>query len=178
MRIAQVAPLAEDVPPSRYGGTERVIAALCDALVAGGHDVTLFATATSQTRARLAPAAPNALRKRMTGVELTELGPHLHLRMMADVYRRADEFDVIHSHTDLMTLPFVETVSTPTVMTMHGRLDTAAMRSVLPLYRDAALVSISDHQRRAVEDLPLHWLATVPNGLDLARYHRQPRGDG
>ena len=176
MRIAQIAPLYEDVPPRTYGGTERVIAALCDALIARGHDVTLFATGTSRTAARLEAVVGAALRARMDPGEMADVGTHLHLRMLADVYRRAPDFDIVHSHIDLLTLPFVETSATPTVLTMHGRLDTSAVQRVLPMYPGAPLVSISDDQRRPVEGLPVDWVATVPNGLDLSAYHQQGRG--
>ncbi len=178
MRIAQIAPLYEDVPPRTYGGTERVIAALCDGLVARGHDVTLFATGGSQTDARLESVISASLRVRMNPTEMADIGGHLHLRMLADVYGQASDFDVIHSHIDLTTLPFVESSVTPTVLTLHGRLDTPVVQRVLPMYPGVALVSISDHQRQAVDGLPVEWVATVPNGLDLGEYHRQRRGAG
>jgi glycosyltransferase involved in cell wall biosynthesis len=178
MRVAQIAPLYEDVPPRTYGGTERVIAALCDGLVARGHDVTLFATGGSRTDARLESVIAASLRVRMDPSEMSDVGGHLHLRMLADVYQRASDFDVIHSHIDLTTLPFVESSVTPTVLTLHGRLDTTAIQRVLPMYPGVPLVSISDHQREAVDGLPVDWIATVPNGLDLGSYHRQPRGSG
>jgi glycosyltransferase involved in cell wall biosynthesis len=178
MRVAQIAPLYEDVPPRTYGGTERVIAALCDGLVERGHDVTLFATGGSRTDARLESVIAASLRTRMDRTEMADVGSHLHLRMLADVYQRASDFDVIHSHVDLTTLPFVESSLTPTVLTLHGRLDTTAIQRVLPMYPGVPLVSISDHQREAVDGLPVEWIATVPNGLDLAAYHREPRGSG
>jgi glycosyltransferase involved in cell wall biosynthesis len=178
MHIAQIAPLFEDVPPRTYGGTERVIAALCDGLVARGHDVTLFATGGSRTDARLESVIAASLRERLEPPDMSDVGSHLHLRMLADVYQRASDFDVIHSHIDLTTLPFVESSVTPTVLTLHGRLDTTAVQRVLPMYPGVPLVSISDHQREAVEGLPVDWIATVPNGLDLGPYHRQPRGTG
>jgi glycosyltransferase involved in cell wall biosynthesis len=178
MRIAQIAPLYEDVPPRTYGGTERVIAALCDGLVARGHDVTLFATGGSRTDARLESVISASLRLRMNSSEMADIGGHLHLRMLADVYGHASDFDVIHSHIDLTTLPFVESSVTPTVLTLHGRLDTPVVQRVLPMYPGVPLVSISDHQREAVDGLPVEWVATVPNGLDLSRYHQQRRGAG
>jgi len=177
MRIAQVAPLYESVPPQAYGGTERVIAALCDGLTEAGHDVTLFAAGSSTTQAQLEPVVSAPLRTRMSRAEMIEVAPHLHLRMLADVYARADEFDVIHAHTDLWTLPFVDSTDTPTVITMHGRLDLDIVRHVLPRYPDVALVSISDHQRRALAGRAVNWAATVYNGLDLDRYLREPAGD-
>jgi glycosyltransferase involved in cell wall biosynthesis len=100
--------------------------------------------------------------------------------MLADVYERADEFDVIHSHADLWTLPFVARSSTPTVLTMHGRLDLEHVRHTLPLFPNVPLISISDHQRQPVADIPVNWIATVHNGLDLQRYQHAAatsRGD-
>jgi len=179
VRIAQIAPLYESVPPLGYGGTERVIAGICDGLVDLGHDVTLFAAGTSVTRAELVEVVSAPLRLRMTRQEMIEVAPHLHLHLLAEVYERAADFDVIHSHADIWTLPFARRTSTPTVLTMHGRLDLDHVRASLPLYPDVPLVSISDHQRLAVADLPgLNWAATVYNGLDLTRYLRcdRPRG--
>lgn len=181
MRVAQIAPLYEAVPPRRYGGTERVIAALCDGLVQCGHDVTLFAADGSSTAADLVPVVPAPLRERMTRDEMGTIAPHLHLRMLADIFDRASEFDVIHSHTDIWTLPFAASSTTPTLLTMHGRLDIPECRHALALYPDAALVSISDHQRCAVRDLAPRWLGTVYNGLDLRAYttasHQVERGE-
>jgi len=169
VRIAQVAPLYEAVPPGAYGGTERVIATLCDGLVAMGHDVTLFAPRTSQTAAVL-EAYDDPLRERLGADELVDLAPHLHLQMMADLYARREEFDVVHSHLDIWTFPFARLFDTPTVLTMHGRLDLDFLRDLLPRYGSVPLVSISDDQRRAVADLDLTWAATVYNGLDFSTY--------
>ncbi len=178
LRIAQVAPLYESVPPQTYGGTERVISALTDELVRRGHRVTLFAAGGSRTRARLEPCTADALRLGMSRWELERVAPHLHLAMLSEIYARADEFDVIHAHTDIWTLPFAAQASTPTVVTMHGRLDLPELRQVLPRYPAQPLVSISDHQRLAVRDLDLWWAGTCHNGLDLSAYLRQPRGSG
>jgi len=177
VKIAQIAPLYESVPPVGYGGTERVIAGICDGLVDLGHEVTLFAAGTSSTKAELVQVVPTPLRKRMSREEMVDVAPHLHLRMFSDVYARADEFDVIHSHADIWTLPFALRADTPTVITMHGRLDLDHVRETLPLYPSVPLVSISDHQRTAVADLDVNWAATVYNGLDLDHYlaHRPPK---
>jgi glycosyltransferase involved in cell wall biosynthesis len=169
MRIAQVAPLYEAVPPGAYGGTERIIATLCDGLVEMGHDVTLFAPRTSETAATL-EAYEDPLRERFDSDQLTNLAPHLHLQMMADLYARRDEFDVVHSHLDIWTFPFERFSDVPTVLTMHGRLDLDFLRDLMPRYGSVPLVSISDDQRRAVADLDLTWAATVYNGLDFAAY--------
>jgi len=178
LRIAQVAPLYEAVPPGAYGGTERVIATLCDGLVAQGHDVTLFGPATSSTEARLV-AFEKPLRERFSADEMSDVAPHLHLEMMAEVSARAGEFDVVHSHLDLLALPFTSLIDTPTVLTLHGRLDLDFVRELLPRYGSVPLVSISNDQRRALEDLDLTWAATVYNGLDLRHYRDVPHdGDG
>jgi glycosyltransferase involved in cell wall biosynthesis len=176
MRIAQVAPLYEAVPPGAYGGTERVIATLCDGLVARGHDVTLFGPETSETAAAL-ESFEKPLRERFDGDELVNLAPHLHLQMLAELYARDGDFDVIHSHLDIWTLPFTRLSRTPSVLTMHGRLDLDHLRDLLPRYPSVPLVSISDDQRRAVADLDLTWAATVYNGLDLTEYHDVPHQD-
>jgi len=177
MRIAQVAPLYEAVPPGAYGGTERVIATLCDGLVARGHEVTLFAPETSETSAKL-EAYGLPLRERLSREELVDLAPHLHLQMLAELYRRHDEFDLVHSHLDIWTMPFTAICSIPTVLTMHGRLDLDFLRDLLPRYASVPLVSISDDQRRAVADLGLTWAATVYNGLDFAAYDVPHDPDG
>ncbi len=102
------------------------------------------------------------------------VAPHLHQEMMAEVSWRSGEFDVIHSHLDLLALPFTRLIATPTVLTLHGRLDLDFVRELLPRYGSVPLVSISNDQRRAVEDLDLTWAATVYNGLDLSRYREVP----
>jgi glycosyltransferase involved in cell wall biosynthesis len=173
MRIAQVAPLYEAVPPGAYGGTERVIATLCNGLVALGHDVTLFAPRTSETAAVL-EEFDDPLRPRLTAQQLVTLAPHLHLEMLAELYRRRDTFDLVHSHLDIWTLPFTRLFDTETVLTMHGRLDLDLLRDVLPRYGSVPLVSVSNEQRRAVADLDLRWAATVYNGLDLTSYCHVP----
>src|SRR5581483_2954250 len=168
MRIAQVAPLYESVPPRLYGGTERVVSYLTEALVHEGHEVTLFASGDSITSAKLEVQCLEALR----------LNPHCqdslapHLSMLGRVYRRAAEFDVIHCHTDYLGLPFTHYTRTPTVLTLHGRLD---IPEVAPLYTDypnVALVSISDDQRRPLPNVS--WAATVYHGLPSSLYKFQP----
>ena len=107
----------------------------------------------------------------MSRSELAEVSPHLHLKLLADVYDRASEFDVIHSHIDVWTLPFAERSATPSVLTMHGRLDTDYVQEILPLYPEIPLVSVSDSQRDPVTRHRLRWMATVHNGLDLRVSH-------
>jgi glycosyltransferase involved in cell wall biosynthesis len=152
-----------------------VIAGLCDGLVAQGHEVTLFAPEGSETAATL-EAYGEPLRTRFTADELVNLAPHLHLEMFADVYERADDFDVVHSHLDIWTFPFERFSDVPTVLTMHGRLDLDFLRDLMPRYASVPLVSISDDQRRAVADLDLTWAATVYNGLDQSPYRAVPHG--
>jgi glycosyltransferase involved in cell wall biosynthesis len=177
MRIAQVAPLYESVPPTNYGGTERVVAALCDGLVDLGHDVTLFAAGESTTRAKLHEVVPTPLRQRMTRQELIEVAPHIHLRLLAELFGD-QRFDLIHSHLDVWTLPFAAASTMPTLTTLHGRLDLPMIRSVLGMYSPLPLVSISDAQRQPLDGLDLNWVGTVPHGLDLSDYQRQPKRAG
>ena len=178
MRVALIAPLYETVPPSGYGGTERVVAGLADELVGLGHDVTLFAAGGSHTAARLVAAVPAPLRGSMSRRELIDVAPHLHLQMLADVYRQAERFDIVHAHTDIWTLPFIRLCHVPTVITMHGRLDIDAVQRVFPLYPDIPLVSISDHQRVALDHFPVRWAGTCHNGLPLDRLLNADPGRG
>src|ERR1700746_1027379 len=143
MKIAQVAPLTEAVPPALYGGTERIVAYLCDALVSLGPDVTLFASGHSVTRARLDASWPNALRLD------SSVGDYLalHICMLERVVRRADEFDMIHLHVDYLGYPFMRRVAVPFLTTLHGRLDLRELQSVYELFDDVPVVSISDAQR-------------------------------
>jgi glycosyltransferase involved in cell wall biosynthesis len=159
MRIAQVAPLTEAVPPLLYGGTERIVAYLCDELVELGHDVTLFASADSVTSARLEPAWPNALRLDPTIRDY--LAPHIGMLEM--VASRADEFDIIHLHVDYLSYPIMRRTGAPYLTTLHGRLDLPELQSLYRIFDDAPVVSISDSQR---EPLPAaHYIATVHHGL-------------
>ena len=135
MRIAQVAPLYERVPPVLYGGTERVVSYLTEELVSQGHEVTLFASGDSLTGAYLEPSCERALR--LDGAIRDPLAPHV--RMLGEVYRRAAEFDVIHCHTDYLGLPLTRFVRTPTVLTLHGRLDLPEIWPLFREYRDVPL---------------------------------------
>ncbi len=167
MRIAQVAPLQVVVPPRAYGGPERVIANLTEALVRLGHDVTLFATGDSQTSAGLVSMREAALNFN-PAVEATAI----HIAELTEVYRRAGEFDVIHSHLDYLTLPFAAASATPTVVTLHGRLDAPEFTHVLRLYHDASYVAISDCQRDYIPDL--NWVRTIHHGVDVAAFPFNP----
>ncbi|GIW42160.1 MAG: glycosyl transferase [Candidatus Binatia bacterium] len=171
MRIAQVAPLYERVPPELYGGTERVVSYLTEELVRRGHEVTLFASGDSITRARLEPMCPRALRLDPNCKD--PLAPHV--RMIGRVYQRAEEFDLIHCHVDYLCLPFTRFVSTPTVITLHGRLDIPEIGPLYREYPEVPLVSISDAQRIHLPDV--NWLATVHHGLPRDLYVFHPKAD-
>jgi glycosyltransferase involved in cell wall biosynthesis len=167
MRIAQIAPLQIAVPPEDYGGTERCIYNLTEALVKLGHDVTLFATGDSRTSARLVSSLPKAI-KFDPSVDV----PAVHLEHLSRIYQQADQFDVIHSHLDFYTLPFTQLTRTPTVLTMHGRLDTPEWMRIFSHYRDVNYVAISNSQRSQIPHL--NWVATIHHALDLNRFTFYP----
>ena len=159
MRIAQVAPLYESVPPRLYGGTERVVSYLTEELVRLGHEVTLFASGDSSTIARLEPACPQALR-----LDPTIRDPIAPLIVMLEkVALRAGEFDVIHQHCDYLGYPTLSRVGVPFLTTLHGRLDLPELRLLYRTFRDVPVVSISDAQRTPLPEA--HYIATVPHGL-------------
>jgi glycosyltransferase involved in cell wall biosynthesis len=170
MKIAQVAPLYESVPPKYYGGTERVVSYLTEELVRQGHDVTLFASGDSVTRARLVAACRRALRLDKSCIDQIA---H-HIRLLELVFREARDFDIIHFHIDYLHFPITSRQRIPSVTTLHGRLD---LPDLVPLYRefrDMPVVSISDSQR---EPLPwINWEATVYHGLpeDLYTFREKP----
>ena len=159
LRIAQVAPLYERVPPALYGGTERVVSYLTEELVRQGHDVTLFASGDSITRARLVAVWDRALRLDDRRPEAASL----HVLMVEEVFKRAAAFDVVHFHIDAMQLPLARRHSTPCVMTMHGRLDIPGLDRLYGEFRDLPLISISDAQRAPLPDA--NWRATVYHGV-------------
>ena len=159
MRIAQVSPLIEAVPPKFYGGTERIVAYLTDALIALGHEVTLFASGDSQTKAKLEPGWPSALR--LDNAAHDHVAPHI--AMLETIARRADEFDIVHLHLDYLGYPFLQRAEVPFLATLHGRLDLPELVPIFELFGDVPVVSISDAQR---EPLPqAHYVATIPHGL-------------
>lgn len=173
MRIAQVAPLYEAVPPRLYGGTERVVSYLTEELVRRGHRVTLFASGDSVTEAKLVAVSPEALRLSET---LVDPFPY-HTLQLGQVFDRSDEFDIIHSHVDYYAYPYTRLVKTPVVTTLHGRLDLPELVAIYGQYREVNLVSISDDQRRPLAHLDLNWVATVYHGLPLAQlgpFHPEP----
>jgi glycosyltransferase involved in cell wall biosynthesis len=159
MRIAQIAPLHEAVPPKLYGGTERVVSYLTEALVGLGHDVTLFASGDSQTRARLEPAWPHSLR----------LDPGIgdpfapHLVLLEKVRRVAHTFDVLHFHLSYLPFPTFSLLGVPFVTTLHGRLDLPELQPVFDMFPQAPVVSISNSQRMPLPDA--NWLDTIYHGL-------------
>ncbi len=166
MRIAVVSPLVESVPPTLYGGTERVVSYLTEELVALGHEVTLFASGDSRTSARLVPCCERALR---FDPRVADYTPH-HLLLVQQVFERAEEFDILHFHIDYLHYPLFARRPWKTVTTLHGRQD---LWDPLPLYRkfpQMPLVSISDAQRRPLRHLPLRWAGTVHHGLPLDLY--------
>ncbi len=159
MRIAQISPLFEAVPPKLYGGTERVVSFLTEELVAMGHDVTLFASGDSITAARLDSAWPRALR--LDPDIRDTLAPHIV--QMESVRRQAAEFDVLHFHTDYQAMSLFSRQHTPFVTTLHGRLDLPELKVALRQFAGSPLVSISDNQRTPLPDL--NWVGTVAHGL-------------
>lgn len=173
MRIAQVSPLYEAVPPRLYGGTERVVAHLSDALVLLGHDVTLFSSAEAQTLARLAPVRDQAIRLDPAPLK-SDLAAHL--AQLAEVRRRADEFDVIHFHTDMIQFPMFEDMAGRTLTTLHGRLDLKDLPEVYRRWPQFPLVSISDDQRRPLSFA--NWAATVHHGVSTDLYRFSPKSSG
>ncbi len=171
MRIAQVAPLSESVPPKLYGGTERVVSFLTDQLVALGHDVTLFASADSSTAATLAPMWPEALR--LQGTCRDPLAPHL--LMLEKVIRRASDFDIIHFHISQLHFPAMRRLPhVAHVTTLHGRLDIEELRPLYDEFSDVPVVSISDAQRLPLPEAG--WVATIHHGLpsNLFTFHPAP----
>src|SRR3954468_1890874 len=161
MRIAQVAPLTEAVPPKLYGGTERVVSWLTEELVALGHDVTLFASGDSQTAAKLEATWPKALR-----LDGAVRDPNaLHMVMLENVRRKCDdeEFDFLHFHLDYYPFSLFSRQPTPFLTTLHGRLDLPEHQPLFTTFSDIQLVSISNAQRRPV---PMaNWLCAINHGL-------------
>jgi glycosyltransferase involved in cell wall biosynthesis len=175
MRIAQVAPLFESVPPRLYGGTERIASYLTEELVRRGHDVTLFASGDSDTRATLVPVIPRAMRFDTARREMLAAES---VRQLGMVFTRAADFDVIHCHVDFLAFAFGLLTATPTLHTMHGRLD---LPHLVPLFRQfcsVPVVSISHAQRQPLEGLGVRWAGTVYHGLPMERYAFAPRDEG
>lgn len=173
MRIAQVPPLYEAVPPRFYGGTERVVAHLTDALVDLGHEVTLFASGDARTKAELVVVRDQAMRLDPAPLK-SDLAAHM--AMLAEVRRQAHRFDVIHFHTDMLQFPMFEDMAGKTLTTLHGRLDLKDLPGVYRRWPQFPLVSISDHQRRP---LPFaNWAGTVLHGMAEEIYDFRPKPEG
>jgi glycosyltransferase involved in cell wall biosynthesis len=171
MRIAQIAPLTESVPPRTYGGTERVVSYLTEELMAMGHDVTLFASGDSVTSAKLESVWPCALRFDTTLRDA--MAPQMLL--MERVYQQAHEFDVLHCHLDYWPFSLLSRQPTPYITTLHGRLDLPELTPIYDCFDDAPLISISDAQRRPLPRA--NFIATVHHGLppDLLTPRPVPR---
>lgn len=159
MRIAQVAPLYESVPPKLYGGTERVVANLTEELVRSGHEVTLFASGDSITSARLIPVCPRALR--LNSACIDKLAHHYV--MLHDVFERLDDFDIIHFHCDYLHYPLSKLSGIPHVSTLHGRLDSPDLVPLYQKYKMLPAVSISLFQRKPLSWI--NWVANIYHGL-------------
>ena len=170
MKIAQIAPLAESIPPILYGGTERIVSFLTEELVSQKHDVTLFASADSRTKACLVPACESALR--LSNRPIVDPIAH-YVRLLELVFQQAHEFDILHFHIDYLHFPLTRRQLIPGVTTLHGKL---MIPDLVPLYReysDMPVVSISDSQR---QPLPwISWSGTVYHGLPEDLYHFQSR---
>jgi glycosyltransferase involved in cell wall biosynthesis len=158
----------EAIPPVRYGGTERVVSLLTEELVRRGHDVTLFASGDSQTSAKLVPCCERGLR---LDDGVTDYIAYAITQLDA-VYRRADEFDIIHNHIDYLAFPVADVCPTPTLTTTHGRLDLREVRRVYQTFPTLPLVAISEAQRASLPGL--NWTGVVYNGIDLDRYRFRP----
>ncbi|KKX25708.1 glycosyltransferase family 4 protein [Rhizobium sp. LC145] len=172
MKIAQIAPLAERVPPKLYGGTERIVSYLTEELVAQGHDVTLFASGDSVTNAKLVRCSDVALR---LNPAVKDHLPH-HVVLLEEIRRRAHEFDVLHFHIDLLHFPLIREFADRTVTTLHGRLDLPDLHPFYQTFPDIPVVSISNDQRRPMP--PVNWRGTVYHGLpdDVLSFTEKPEG--
>ena len=172
MKIAQIAPLMESVPPRLYGGTERIVSHLTEELVALGHDVTLFATGDSMTAATLAPCVPQALR---LDPNVRDTIPY-YMLMLDRVRQRAADFDILHFHIDQFHFPLFRPIAGRTVTTLHGRQDLPDLHPLYVGFDDMPLVSISNAQRRPIPKA--NFVATIHHGTPagLHRPSAQARG--
>jgi glycosyltransferase involved in cell wall biosynthesis len=171
MKIAQVAPLYEAVPPKLYGGTERVVHYLTEELVNLGHEVTLFASGDSKSSAKLVANVTQALRLDKACEDY--LAPHI-VQLM-EIQERADEFDFIHFHTDFLHFPFTQNLSTPHATTLHGKLSIAELQPLYDRFPDQPVISISNNQRQPLPQA--NWVGTVYHGLPL-NLHTEGAGEG
>jgi glycosyltransferase involved in cell wall biosynthesis len=173
VRIAQIAPLTESVPPELYGGTERIVSYLTEELVRGGHDVTLFASGDSSTAARLVSCSDAALR---LDPSVKDPLPY-YVMMLEEVRQRADTFDVLHFHIDLLHAPLIHEFADRTVTTLHGRLDLPDLKPFYDTFGELPVVSISQNQRRPIA--AANWVGNVYHGLppDLLPFREHAGGD-
>lgn len=171
MKIAQVSPLYESVPPKLYGGTERIVSFLTEELVAQGHDVTLFASGDSETLAKLVPISEKSLR----------LDPRIvdplnqHIRMLEVIWQRSADFDIIHYHVDYLHFPFSRRMQTPHVTTLHGQLEIYGLTALYEEFQEIPVISISNAQRTPLPHA--NWQGTVYHGLpgDLLKLNTEPK---
>ena len=168
MRIAQISPLFEAVPPKLYGGTERVVYSLTEELVAMGHEVTLFASGDSITSAKLAPMREQALRLDPTVKDWVAT----YYRMVELIYRRKDDFDILHFHIDYFPLQLFSRQKTPYLTTIHGRLDVPEFVETYGTFLESPFVSISDNQRLPIPNL--NWVRTIHHGMPPGILTPQP----
>jgi glycosyltransferase involved in cell wall biosynthesis len=164
MKIAQIAPLVESVPPTLYGGTERVVSWLTEELVAQGHDVTLFASGDSHTSAKLVPVVERALR---LDHRVRDCLPYNFI-MLDQVAQLSREFDILHFHIDFMHYPMFRDIPSRTLTTLHGRLDLPDLQPIYRAFPHMPLVSISDSQRLPMP--PVNWMGTVYHGLPAGSF--------
>jgi glycosyltransferase involved in cell wall biosynthesis len=171
MKIAQVAPLHESVPPKLYGGTERVVSYLTEELVRQGHDVTLFASGDSVTSAKLVPCSKKSLR---LDPECKDALSH-HMIMLDEIFSRRQEFNMIHFHIDYLHYPLSHQLNIPRLTTLHGRLDLPDLQPLYRRFSNEPVVSISDSQRAPIANA--NWIATIYHGLpeDLYPFHEKPQ---
>ena len=169
MKIAQISPLCESVPPNGYGGTERVVSYLTEELVRQGHEVTLFASGDSVTKARLVSTVEQSLRQ----TESVQDTVAHHIVQMQEVTERMYEFDILHFHTDYIHYPVTSNISFPHVTTLHGRLDIPDLQYVYNKFKNQPVISISDAQRKPLPNA--EWAGTVYHGLPQNLY---TKGDG
>ena len=172
MRIAQIAPLYERVPPQFYGGTERIVSYLTEELVRQGHDVTLFASGDSKTSAKLVPCCKMALR-----LDPSVKNPLVyHIIMLEEVRQRIDQFDVLHFHIDILQAPLIRDIADCTVTTQHGRLDLPDLIPFYGMFRELPLVSVSNDQHKYLRHA--NWVGTVHHGLPRDLLPFQPNAAG
>src|SRR6185503_4015089 len=172
MKIAQIAPLIESVPPRLYGGTERIVSYVTEELVALGHDVTLFASGDSITAANLVPCVPKALR---LDASVRDTIPY-YMLMLDRVRQRADEFDILHFHIDQFHFPLFRDIAGRTVTTLHGRQDLPDLHSLYAGFNDMPLVSISNAQRRPLPNA--NYVANILQGLPIDLHRPIPHRRG